>query len=332
MSPRQILIDCWPYLAAIVVSVVIMRLLIAFSGARIRVSQLKKLHGDESGGVQSLAFVLTIPVFTMFLMFIVQMSQLVIAQVVIHYSAFAAARSAIVWIPAYSGQEYANEIGNGKSLVSSEGSLDVYEISEGTEKYERIRRAAAMACMSICPSRDIGASSGGSSSDALTSIQNAYLMAAPSQESNGQIETRLSNKLNYALGNTQVTIQVRHKTDWPDVAFDNPSLWTLTKIPAQGPPPNPPGFGRDYWQEFTENEIGWHDQVEVRVEHNFAMLPGPGGLIALLPRAEGGGQGTLRQGYLKIGDAYAVPITATVRLQNEGQKALLPYYQFGAGP
>ena len=50
--------------------------------------------------MQSLSFVLTLPLFIMVMMMIVQVSQLMIGMVVVHYAAFAAARSAAVWIPA----------------------------------------------------------------------------------------------------------------------------------------------------------------------------------------------------------------------------------------
>ena len=71
-----------------------------FSRAQLRLGRLFKLHRDEVGSVQSLSFVLTLPLFIMIMMMIVQVSQLMIGTVVVHYAAFAAARSAAVWIPA----------------------------------------------------------------------------------------------------------------------------------------------------------------------------------------------------------------------------------------
>ena len=52
-------------------------------------------------------------VFIMVMMFIVQLSQITIAKIVVEYAAFAAARSAIVWIPANLGVDGAqpNRIG-----------------------------------------------------------------------------------------------------------------------------------------------------------------------------------------------------------------------------
>src|SRR5207237_103139 len=58
------------------------------------------LHADERGSVQSLSFVLTVPVFIMLMMLAVQVTQLMIGEIIVNYAAFTAARSAAVWIPA----------------------------------------------------------------------------------------------------------------------------------------------------------------------------------------------------------------------------------------
>ena len=52
----------------------------------------------------------------MIMMFIVQVSQLMIGTIVVHYAAFAAARTAIVWIPARLG------------LEESENCISVYDL------------------------------------------------------------------------------------------------------------------------------------------------------------------------------------------------------------
>ena len=50
--------------------------------------------------MQSLSFVLTVPMFIMLMLLAVQITQLMIGLMMVHYAAFAAARSASVWIPA----------------------------------------------------------------------------------------------------------------------------------------------------------------------------------------------------------------------------------------
>ena len=97
---RAILTACSPWLAVLLVLILAAWALVRFSRAQLRLGRLLELHRDEAGSVQSLSFVLTLPLFIMIMMMIVQVSQLMIGMVVVHYAAFAAARSAAVWIPA----------------------------------------------------------------------------------------------------------------------------------------------------------------------------------------------------------------------------------------
>src|SRR5688500_11401447 len=140
---RAIVEACLPWLALIVAMVVMLRILIVLSGARWQPAVLKRIHSDEGGAVQSLSFVVTPPVFMMILMLIVQVSQLMIATVVVHYAAFAAARAAIVWTPADVGT-----VDEGHNRISVhfqdptariEGPGVTYTIAPGSRKYDRIR-------------------------------------------------------------------------------------------------------------------------------------------------------------------------------------------------
>ncbi len=97
---RAILTACSPWLVLLLVLILAAWALVRFSRAQLRLGRLLELHRDEVGSVQSLSFVLTLPLFIMIMMMIVQVSQLMIGTVVVHYAAFAAARSAAVWIPA----------------------------------------------------------------------------------------------------------------------------------------------------------------------------------------------------------------------------------------
>ena len=90
---RTLLQDCRPCLVALTIAGLLLLLVIRFSGARFNLKRLARLHRCQRGGVQSLSFVLTLPIFVMIVMFIVQVSQLMIAQVVVNYAAFGAARS-----------------------------------------------------------------------------------------------------------------------------------------------------------------------------------------------------------------------------------------------
>ena len=91
----------WPCLLALPAAFLVARMLIGVSGGRLAAfARLLEAHRCQRGGVQSLAFVLTLPLFIMVCLFIVQVSQLMIAQMVLHYAAFAGARAASVWIAA----------------------------------------------------------------------------------------------------------------------------------------------------------------------------------------------------------------------------------------
>ena len=171
---RAILTACLPWLALLVVLILAAWVLVRFSRAQLRLGRLLKLHRDEAGSVQSLSFVLTLPLFIMIMMMIVQVSQLMIGTVVVHYAAFAAARSAAVWIPAAMAEP------EGPCCISSyavdpdapdqvtpeldptaadygpgSGGL-TYKIEPGSPKFNKIASAAILACVPISPSRDLG--------------------------------------------------------------------------------------------------------------------------------------------------------------------------------
>ena len=97
---RAAITACWPWVLVLVGLVLAAHFLVRLSNARLRLARLRHLHGDQAGSVQSLSFVLTLPIFIMVVMLIVQVSQLMIGLIVVHYAAYAAARSAAVWIPA----------------------------------------------------------------------------------------------------------------------------------------------------------------------------------------------------------------------------------------
>ncbi len=320
---REVLIAVLPYGIAVLACCAALRLLASVSGARLHLARLAQLHRDQSGAVQSLSFVLTLPLFVMILLFIVQLSQLTICRVVVEYAAFAAARSAVVWIPANlgPGDEQENRIGRYAYLgdvVGQDGNTySEYEVEPRGPKYRKVHFAAAMACLPICPSRDTGEPRnhpGNGAADVLIRMYQAY---APGSAANARVPARLRNKLAYALNNTRLRILIRHKDEEPELA-------------EHGQPPYP--------EEFTDNEIGWQDQIVVTVMHDFALLPGPGRLLARSSSASSssasastadGTSGTdgVAERIRRVGYAFVYPVSATVRLNNEGEKPVLPYLQ-----
>ncbi len=322
---RQVVLSSWPFFVAILAGIVLLRLLVGWSGARFRLANLFRLHRDEVGGVQSLSFVITLPLFIIVMMFVVQLAQIMIAKVVVEYAAFAAARSAMVWIPANlgTGQETENEIFNlqynGEMVAENGRTYSVYAVQPEGAKFNKIHLAAATACMPLCPSRNVGVARTHPGNAAAMSLQKAYVAMAPSSAANTRVPARLENKLAYALENTDVRVEIRHKGEEPALQVRH----------DRGP----------YHDEYLPNEVGWQDQLVVSVTHHFALLPGPGRLLARRadappgssPEASYGGgrsaQDRVSQDITRRGGVYVYSLSATARLGNEGQKPLLPFVQ-----
>ena len=274
---RAILEDCLPFLIALVVSFGLLRALTGLCGARFRWGRFGELHDCQAGGVQSLATVLTLPLFLMIVLFIVQVSQLMIGMITVNYAAFAGARAAAVWLPA---QEVAwDESFPGPEnfplpadpwfpFVDEQNRLpDGFQSGDtitgrnywSSAKSEKIFLASAFACTSIAPSRSIDAPIGAPYADAM---HDAYV-SLTNDRSNSRMEQRIRNKIAYCLANTEVTVTVDPKDSETET----------------GPTYNPRGHDMHVWPgdayEFIPNEVGWQDAVTVRVTHDFAMLPGP---------------------------------------------------------
>jgi hypothetical protein len=169
-----------------------------------------------------------------------------------------------------------------------------------------------MACLPVCPSRPTGEPRnhpGNGAADALVRLYHAY---DPGAAANARIPARLRHKLAYALNHTRLRIRIRHKDEEPEL-----------REHAQPP----------YPEEFTLNEIGWQDQIEVTVVHDFALLPGPGRLLARSATPVTGeysssaGSDSVAPQIQRSGGVFVYPVQATVRLNNEGEKPLLPYIQ-----
>ncbi len=310
---RETLIACAPYVVAIIALLICQGLLLHFSRARLQLAQLKQLHRDQRGAVQSLSFILTLPVFMFIMMFIVQLALITTARISVEYAAYAAARSAIVWFPANLGNDTFAENrvsshtlqpvrmyeANGRSYI-------VYRVLPSGDKFARIHLAAAMACMPICPSTNTGVSDNHPGNAALPSIQRAYQVMAPGSSSNTRIPARLRNKLAYALANTAVEIEIHHCSD--QITGGDPPLYPERSLELEHP-------GRYLWP----NEIGWQDQIFVTVFHQYALLPGPGRLLAR--RADSATDYDEVPDQIQVANGvYSRTLIATTRMGNEGQK------------
>jgi hypothetical protein len=304
---RALVEACLPWLALAVALMLALRFLLAVSGARWQPAALRRLHADEAGAVQSLSFVVTLPVFMMIMMLVVQVSQLMIATVVVHYAAFAATRAAVVWIPADVGtpDEGHNRISvhYPDATAQIEGPGTTYTIAPGGPKYDRIRMAAALACLSISPSRDTGDTLPQNLQDELAALQAAYQALAPSSAANPKIADRLRNKLAYSIANTRIDVTFLHKQREPPIA-----QWHLQHDP----------------QEFYYNEVGWQDPIQVSVTHDLCLLPGAGRLLGTAVRS---GPDPVAASIERRGRYYVRSLTASALLGNEGEKPRLSYVQ-----
>lgn len=325
---RAVLLDCLPWAGLLVVLVLILRLVVRIEGSRLRIGRLRGLHADEGGAAQSLSFVLVLPFFVMIILFIIQVSQVMIGTVVVHYAAFAAARSAIVWIPAAVDDELENCVAGysidpeARDLVFPEldpsapnygpgpGGL-TYLVLPGGAKHAKIASAALMACMPISPSRNVGIPLSGSGLTGADLIDRAYHALSPRAARNAAIGSRLRNKLAYATAATEVEIRFFHSNAEPPLV-PYPELHE----PIRSTDPEEFVYGR---------EMGWQDPITVKVTHHMALLPGPGRFLAREVQRPDGRPDEVAARIRRMGNVYTYPLTASATLGNEGEKSVKPY-------
>ncbi|GAB4131189.1 MAG: hypothetical protein Kow0040_10200 [Thermogutta sp.] len=319
---------CLPWFAALAVAVLLLIPLCRAAHAVPNFRKLLRLHTDQQGAVQSLSFVLTLPFFVLIILFIVQVSQIMIGTVIVHYAAYAAARSAIVWIPARVGfTEPENRIstyyldpsaGDQTTPILDPGDPNygpgsgglTFLVMPGGSKYSKIVSAAALAVMPICPSRDLGLSLPVTASSSAAVLQAVYRQNVPDFDRNPRIAQRLVNKLAYAINFTNIEVRFFHSNQ------DPPLMPYLL--------PDDPG-------EFYANELGFQDSVTVTVRHDMAMLPGPGRFLARPTTSPDGRPEATAQSIKPRNGIYVFPLTASITLGNEGEKSVVPYTYIPSG-
>ncbi|MCX7428054.1 MAG: hypothetical protein NTW96_20800 [Planctomycetia bacterium] len=317
---RAILLACLPWAGLLVALVVLLWGLTRLNSARLELGRLRVLHHDEGGAAQSLSFVLTLPFFVMIMLFILQVSQVMIGTVVVHYAAFAAARSAVVWIPARLGMELENCIGvhvvdpgaTDQVPPSMEGPTPgglTFLVDSDGPKFQKIRAAAVMATMPICPSRDLGLTPSGTGQSVVDTMNMAYQAMAPGSAGRSGVPRRMRNKLAYAEQATRLELRFYHRnTDAPH--------WPVP--PAYYVSPDPAVY-------FLENEMDWQDDVTVTLYHEMALLPGPGRFLSRLVTRADGAPDEVARSIHHTGNVYTYPLKASITLGNEGEKSVIPY-------
>ncbi|MGB6043244.1 MAG: TadE family protein [Pirellulales bacterium] len=322
----------------------LLRLTVAISGGSARPARLLQLHRNEEGGVQSLSFVLALPVFMMVMMGIVQVSQLMIAQVVVEYAAIACARSAAVWIPAHVGAEGRNHIaGLTFREYRDHGSIFDVDAEQAPLEYQstkraRISLAAVQACLPIAPSRKAttstlpAAGAGIDPANSLSPLTRAFSAIANDGADIDAVPRRLRNKLEYSVAQTRVELSVFHPggAEPPLRYYYVPQYRRLyvdmlyvDYMDAGGSPVAIPGY-EDEIRGFQPNEIGWQDQITVVVRHNLALLPGPGRLLArTIHHPQNKPDSVAEAIELDEEDMYTWPLVAKATITNEGQRSVI---------
>jgi hypothetical protein len=336
---RAALTACGPWLVLLGASCLVLWLLVRVARTEPDWRRLLSLHRDQAGSVQALSFVLTLPMFVWLMMFIVQVSQLMIGSIVVHYAAFAAARAAIVWIPAHLEDEPENVIRSGYTLAMNvvDGQPDtpvvldelspsfgprdgwltyvvdgVDPLHSTSRKTQKIVTASLLAIAPICPSsRDAGQQTE-TWDETADDVARAFLNAARSAAARpAAVSARLKNKLAYAAEHTRLGIYFRHPNSEPPL-----KTWGVGTTAAD-------------WMEFRAcdaeygMELGFQDQITVTLDHDFALLPGPGRLLAKFASPRDPLAEKLRS--QPVGSRYYFPLTASATLGIEGEKPAKRY-------
>ncbi len=290
---RAVLIACFPYFLWMLAAFALLWLLVRVSGGRLTLARLRGLHRCQEGGVQTLSFVLTLPIFIMIILFIVQLSQLMIGITVVHYAAFAAARAASVWIPAeLSSDEPANDMG--PLAIAEAGSMSYPQwfttqktnfntISPAEKatvaKYYRVWSAAAIACLPIAPSHQYMSASAmqqiGAQNGVTIPMTNVYRALVARTANDPQIAKRIRNKAAYAFDHTMIVIS---GVDLSLNAVNGP-----TYNPLNHPSPTDmwsPEYNFPWAWQYKRSEIGWQDPITVKVQFDFPLLTGPGRFLS----------------------------------------------------
>jgi hypothetical protein len=347
---RTVVIAWIPWFCCLVAAFAALWLVLRFSGARLAPGKLRRLHRCEEGSVQTLSFVLTLPFFIMLLLFIVQVADLMIAIGLIHYAAFAAARSAIVWLPAnvtwppgnFPVYEPANTLGSFSMEVRNSApwlttQLDLSQ-HQSEQKYNKVGTTAMLACALLSPAYNLERPP--KLTSIVTAAQTLYPALVPGSRNYPRIRNLIAKKISYSARNTQIAIsgvdrnmhvestngQARPTYNpYPDHIVLQPDPMTGRMMAVRIP--------------WNPNEIGWEDPITVTVYHNYALMPGPGRfLAAVLTPGDGTqdqvspiirrSQGLSAEQY-NGGDAryqlYFIRLSAAVTMSNEGFKSVMPY-------
>lgn len=188
-------------------------LLIVWMGWRLRMTsaplRVRRDRGDAGeraadrrgeSGVATIEFVLVAPFLLTVTLILIQTMLVFTGLFYVNYAAYAAARSAIVYIPAD---------------VSPDGP-NVLTPSEGLQKFDHIRAAAVIAVMPVSGQEEGGLQSAPEVVAGLNRFFNARGVTAPNW-----VDNLAQGRLNYAAAHTAVTVQTVRQLEDGTVLFDD---------------------------------------------------------------------------------------------------------------
>ncbi|XAM01354.1 pilus assembly protein [Phycisphaeraceae bacterium D3-23] len=177
-------------------------LLLVFMGWRLRRTSPSRAGGGPSNesGVATIEFVLVAPFLLTVTLILIQTMLVFTGLFYVNYSAYAAARSAIVYIPANIGADGPN----------------VLTPIEGGFKFDHIRAAAIIAVMPVSGQEE------GDLQMATTLVSGLHrYYSAQGQTAPGWVDNLAEGRLNYAEQHTTVTVQSVNALDDGTVLFSD---------------------------------------------------------------------------------------------------------------
>ena len=328
---RAVLQACWPWFFWLCVASGLMLLLVQFCGGRINWSRLRRLPKGEEGAVQSLALVLTLPVFLMLVLFIVQVTQIMVGIMMVNYAAFAAARAASVWIPAdvTTDMTFKDPPFDGAGIMNALTALDgIADPNFESNPLESLTLGPLESANVLAGVVD-GSELPGGGMATMTAVNGANsfkyqkiflagvipcLTISPSRSTDSSMQLPQSLQNTYSAltklyplvdpaskSNSRMPRRLQNKLNYAAKFTTVDITWQNVAHPfpdtAEGPTYNPfmhPSPGIRNWMP---NEVGFRDPVTVVVRHQFALLPGIGRILATPVQPVGASQSKSDPGY-----------------------------------
>jgi hypothetical protein len=151
-------------------------------------ARARRRRANPQGGSAMLEFVLALPFMLFLTLLMVQSSLLLGGNICVHYSAFCAARSAVVSIPRQIG-------GDDRNIIT---------VQDGNQKFDRVKMAAAYAIMPVaCGNSDYsGTADTQQLSQSAANVFTKWNKQVPGWSGGGALDRRLR----YAIDKTRIDI------------------------------------------------------------------------------------------------------------------------------